>query len=71
MPRCARPSTDGYRCSIGLSLSDIPKRVKEQSRPRRVIPAMERGEDDGTRSSVWLLGVPIPVIILLWLFFGR
>jgi hypothetical protein len=34
------------------------------------------GEDDkeakmGRGLLLWLIGVPIPVIILLWLFFGR
>jgi hypothetical protein len=28
-------------------------------------------EDMGRGLLLWLLGVPIPVIILLWLFFGR
>jgi hypothetical protein len=27
--------------------------------------------DMGRGALLWLLGVPIPVIILLWLFFGR
>jgi hypothetical protein len=27
--------------------------------------------DMGRGLLLWLLGVPIPVIILLWLFFGR
>jgi hypothetical protein len=27
--------------------------------------------DMGRGVLLWLLGVPIPVIILLWLFFGR
>jgi hypothetical protein len=27
--------------------------------------------DMGRGILLWLLGVPIPVIILLWLFFGR
>jgi hypothetical protein len=27
--------------------------------------------DMGKGILLWLLGVPIPVIILLWLFFGR
>jgi hypothetical protein len=32
-----------------------------------------RFEEDmmGRGLLLWLLGVPIPVIILLWLFFGR
>jgi hypothetical protein len=28
-------------------------------------------ENMGKGILLWLLGVPIPVIILLWLFFGR
>jgi hypothetical protein len=28
-------------------------------------------ENVGRGILLWLLGVPIPVIILLWLFFGR
>jgi hypothetical protein len=28
-------------------------------------------EDMGRGLLLWLLGVPIPVIILLWLFFGH
>jgi hypothetical protein len=28
-------------------------------------------ESMGRGILLWLLGVPIPVIILLWLFFGR
>jgi hypothetical protein len=28
-------------------------------------------ENMGRGILLWLLGVPIPVIILLWLFFGR
>jgi hypothetical protein len=32
---------------------------------------MEEGYEMGRGILLWLLGVPIPVIILLWLFFGR
>jgi hypothetical protein len=28
-------------------------------------------EEMGRGILLWLLGVPIPIIILLWLFFGR
>jgi hypothetical protein len=34
----------------------------------------EQGKEEETMGRgilLWLLGVPIPVIILLWLFFGR
>jgi hypothetical protein len=29
------------------------------------------GENMGRGILLWLLGVPIPVIIILWLFFGH
>jgi hypothetical protein len=33
---------------------------------------MQLEEDAMARGlSLWMIGVPIPVIILLWLFFGR
>jgi hypothetical protein len=33
---------------------------------------MQFEEDDmGRGLLLWMLGVPIPVILLLWLFFGR
>jgi hypothetical protein len=32
---------------------------------------IEEGYEMGRGILLWLLGVPIPVIILLWLFFGR
>jgi hypothetical protein len=40
------------------------------------MPSMDdrSGEEEtmmGRGILLWLLGVPIPVIILLWLFFGR
>jgi hypothetical protein len=37
-----------------------------------LIPSEELTEANmGRGLLLWLLGVPIPVIILLWLFFGR
>jgi hypothetical protein len=40
--------------------------------PRGVLPASGIMEADmGKGILLWLVGVPIPVIILLWLFFGR
>jgi hypothetical protein len=38
-----------------------------------VFPLIEELEERtmGRGILLWLLGVPIPVIILLWLFFGR
>jgi hypothetical protein len=37
------------------------------------LPSRVRMEEEamGRGILLWLLGVPIPVIILLWLFFGR
>jgi hypothetical protein len=32
---------------------------------------MDLEENMGKGLLLWLVGVPIPVIILLWLFFGR
>jgi hypothetical protein len=40
--------------------------------PRSVTPNDHVKEDPvGKGILLWLLGVPIPVIILLWLFFGH
>ena len=40
--------------------------------PRVLFPSEELMEANmGRGILLWLLGVPIPVIILLWLFFGR
>ena len=45
----------------------------EQALAARVHPPTMRLEEEtmGRGILLWLLGVPIPVIILLWLFFGR
>lgn len=45
----------------------------ELAGPRRVLAAIEVFMEAkmGRGILLWLLGVPIPVIILLWLFFGR
>jgi hypothetical protein len=39
----------------------------------RVFPSIEKKLEEtmGRGILLWLLGVPIPVIILLWLFFGH
>jgi hypothetical protein len=41
--------------------------------PPRVVESMELNMEEtmGRGVLLWLLGVPIPVIILLWLFFGH
>jgi hypothetical protein len=44
----------------------------ELRNPPRVLESSEFKEAVmGKGILLWLLGVPIPVIILLWLFFGR
>jgi hypothetical protein len=45
----------------------------ELGAPFCVLPLIEESEERtmGRGILLWLLGVPIPVIILLWLFFGR
>ncbi len=55
--RC-RNTTRSYRNnSIGPTFSIATKIWMEEKMGRGIL--------------LWLLGVPIPVIILLWLFFGR
>jgi hypothetical protein len=41
--------------------------------PTHVLLAIEEFKEANMGKGIllWLLGVPIPVIILLWLFFGR
>jgi len=39
--------------------------------PAAFSSATEKEANMGRGILLWLLGVPIPVIILLWLFFGR
>jgi len=45
----------------------------EQALAARVHPKTMQLEENimGRGILLWMLGVPIPVIILLWLFFGR
>jgi hypothetical protein len=45
----------------------------EQDTRPHVLPSIDVLEETrmGRGILLWLLGVPIPVIILLWLFFGR
>jgi hypothetical protein len=47
--------------------------AQEQDTPPHVLPSIDVLEETrmGRGILLWLLGVPIPVIILLWLFFGR
>jgi hypothetical protein len=47
--------------------------AQEQDTRPHVLPMIDVLEETrmGRGILLWLLGVPIPVIILLWLFFGR
>jgi hypothetical protein len=46
--------------------------AQEPATPSRVFSSTAFEEEMmGRGILLWLLGVPIPVIILLWLFFGR
>jgi hypothetical protein len=58
---------------IGLSLSEIPKPKRNPAHPRALFSRSKDFEEEtmGKGILLWLVGVPIPVIILLWLFFGR
>ena len=61
-----------HRTLVGFCRS-----LAEQLRPDSVVFAItevqwQREETKmGRGLLLWLLGVPIPVILLLWLFFGR
>ena len=44
-----------------------PQRVP----PMALGPSSSGGASMGRGILLWLLGVPIPIILLLWLFFGR
>jgi hypothetical protein len=49
-----------------------PRRTEPPALFRVLQPSEEFMEANmGRGILLWLLGVPIPVIILLWLFFGR
>jgi hypothetical protein len=48
------------------------ERLAEQVLVLRLVPETgDKEERMGRGILLWLLGVPIPVIILLWLFFGH
>jgi hypothetical protein len=50
----------------------FPSRLPEPHLRFRVLESIEFMEANmGRGLLLWLLGVPIPVILLLWLFFGR
>jgi hypothetical protein len=62
---------------IGIALSLYHCRFFRSALPEpdvrfRVLESIKFMEADmGRGLLLWLLGVPIPVILLLWLFFGR
>ncbi|QOG18983.1 hypothetical protein FOM02_18190 [Bradyrhizobium sp. SEMIA] len=47
--------------------------AQEQALAPGIVPPTKQSEENamGRGILLWLLGVPIPVIILLWLFFGH
>jgi hypothetical protein len=58
-----------HRTLVSRFLPDWPE-------PNLAVLVVESTEDSkeakmGRGLLLWLLGVPIPVILLLWLFFGR
>jgi len=64
---------------LRLSFSEIPKKC-HRAFSRGTLPVTSRCPGNleewrrvtmGRGILLWLLGVPIPVIILLWLFFGH
>jgi hypothetical protein len=57
----------------GTLVSRFPFRLAEPRAPLRVVESIKLLMEEmmGRGILLWLLGVPIPVIILLWLFFGH
>jgi hypothetical protein len=73
---------DGYPLFRGCRSGEIPKSknvplrrlfsAQEPAATSRVFSSINLEEEMmGRGLLLWLLGVPIPVILLLWLFFGR
>ena len=66
-----------HRTLVGLSAGRLPILLPslslEPNLAFRVLESCEECMEEimGRGILLWLLGVPIPVIILLWLFFGR
>jgi hypothetical protein len=56
-----------------LQRAQFRRHAQEPSIRPHVLSSIDVLEDTrmGRGILLWLLGVPIPVIILLWLFFGR
>ncbi|QLH69219.1 hypothetical protein [Rhodopseudomonas palustris] len=52
------------------SLAQAPHGAERRAQPR-VGRATNGGHQMGRGLLLWLIGVPIPIIILLWLFFGH
>jgi hypothetical protein len=68
-----RPSTAFDLLPTGVSRARAATEAPERFRSSRVFLAEMICEEAtmGRGLLLWLIGVPIPVIILLWLFFGR
>jgi len=65
------PTPSGGFWSVCTALETVS--TKEQDTLSHVFYCIDVLEDTtmGRGVLLWLLGVPIPIIILLWLFFGR
>jgi hypothetical protein len=67
-----RPLVSETVASLRSTPSEIPKACRNQPSPSALsLRTQDEEETMGRGILLWLLGVPIPVIILLWLFFGR
>jgi hypothetical protein len=74
MPRCASPSiATAIRCSRSGCRCRSPQNAVGTRASRWRCPCKREHQEEtmGRGILLWLLGVPIPVIILLWLFFGH
>ena len=69
----SRPLSHGPPCRTPDIGEVFPFHSPEQRRLRHVLSAVEELTEANMGKGIllWLIGVPIPVIILLWLFFGH
>ena len=67
----SRPRSRGAQCQTPDIGEVFP--FPEPRRLRHVVSEIEELTEANMGKGIllWLVGVPIPVIILLWLFFGR
>jgi hypothetical protein len=69
---CQQRSFDHPRPLELLFLSEVFRSSREQLRPRRkflLVGVVERRRTSmGKGLLLWLIGIPIPIILLLWIF---